>query len=423
MWILPKNHPLSSQFAPEAVASKKDLQRLLDANPALPLMWRSKPSSAKTWLARWKRVYWIQHLFTRTLQPSVAKDFEAKYTESLAVIPAKAKAMPENACCGKTPDSFGHILNDCSAQQTLFSDTSKTSADTLQDLSPTYLQAYEIWATALRQDFLQRKKLAESKERESLLQTLIQLQTSIDGSHTNDSESSSLLLNWNTPNVMDTLPPHSAQAAQHQITKNRQGRKQPATLREQVDPTVTAEYMKNWSTPQSRDYKAPDMPESGNMKRKLEAGYSIDLNSQVKLTNWPTATVSDNHTANLKSTQQKTGSMHSVTLPQAVMKSWPTVRASEWKGCGPKGSQSHTHMMNKEYLCAMVEDLQSPDQDGRNTGGKNRAQLNPAWVLQLMGTTLEKTFFAWRAMPLCHSNQNTPSGTSTTKSSENNKAA
>ena len=35
--------------------------------------------------------------------------------------------------------------------------------------------------------------------------------------------------------------------------------------------------------------------------------------------NLPTPTVSDTYTANLKSTQQKPGSMHSVTLPQAVL--------------------------------------------------------------------------------------------------------
>ncbi len=34
--------------------------------------------------------------------------------------------------------------------------------------------------------------------------------------------------------------------------------------------------------------------------------------------NLPTPTVSDTFTDNLRSTQQKEGSMHSVTLPQAV---------------------------------------------------------------------------------------------------------
>lgn len=44
----------------------------------------------------------------------------------------------------------------------------------------------------------------------------------------------------------------------------------------------------------------------------------IDLDRGVEQVNLPTPTVSDTFTANLKSTQQKPGSMHSVTLPQAV---------------------------------------------------------------------------------------------------------
>lgn len=48
---------------------------------------------------------------------------------------------------------------------------------------------------------------------------------------------------------------------------------------------------------------------------------------------WPTPTVSDIFTSNLKSTQQKQGSMHSVTLPQAV-NMWPAGRGQpqyEWE--------------------------------------------------------------------------------------------
>lgn len=35
----------------------------------------------------------------------------------------------------------------------------------------------------------------------------------------------------------------------------------------------------------------------------------------------------------------------------------------------------------------------SAEQENNNTNGKNREQLNPAWVCQLMGTTLERIFF------------------------------
>lgn len=49
-----------------------------------------------------------------------------------------------------------------------------------------------------------------------------------------------------------------------------------------------------------------------------------------------------------------------------------------------------------------------PLQDNLNTHGK-RPVLNPAWVMLLMGTTLEKTFFAWREMPLYNKPHNSPS--------------
>jgi hypothetical protein len=48
----------------------------------------------------------------------------------------------------------------------------------------------------------------------------------------------------------------------------------------------------------------------------------------------------------------------------------PTPRASEWKGCGPKGSKSHDQWMRKFYLSAIVTD-----------SGK----LNPMFAELLMG--------------------------------------
>jgi hypothetical protein len=45
-----------------------------------------------------------------------------------------------------------------------------------------------------------------------------------------------------------------------------------------------------------------------------------------------------------------------------------------------------------------------PHPDTSSTHGK-RPVLNPAWVFQLMGTTLEKTFCAWQEMELYHKQQ------------------
>jgi DNA (cytosine-5)-methyltransferase 1 len=60
-------------------------------------------------------------------------------------------------------------------------------------------------------------------------------------------------------------------------------------------------------------------------------GYGNGLRETVRML--PTPTVSDTFTGNLKSTQQKPGSMHSVTLPQAAQMDWeqfkPAIRRWE----------------------------------------------------------------------------------------------
>lgn len=54
----------------------------------------------------------------------------------------------------------------------------------------------------------------------------------------------------------------------------------------------------------------------------------------------------------------------------------PTVRASEYKGCGPKGSRSHSHWLAHFYLSAIVTD-----------SGK----LNPTFAERLMGMPADWT--------------------------------
>lgn len=47
----------------------------------------------------------------------------------------------------------------------------------------------------------------------------------------------------------------------------------------------------HWPTPQARDVKSPDMEGSGNYERKVENGWTIDLNSAAA--NWPTPNACD----------------------------------------------------------------------------------------------------------------------------------
>lgn len=87
-----------------------------------------------------------------------------------------------------------------------------------------------------------------------------------------------------------------------------------------------------WPTPQRRDYRSGDDPNSPRMARKLAQGWSFNLNDVAR---------------------------------------WGTPMASDYKGTGPVGSQSHDHDLGRKYLRA-----QATDQGGA---------LNPEFVESLMG--------------------------------------
>ena len=64
---------------------------------------------------------------------------------------------------------------------------------------------------------------------------------------------------------------------------------------------------------------------------------------------------------------------HSIGLADAV-KTYPTPRASEYKGTGPLGSKSHEYRLQKGYLDATAQETE-----------QKSGQLNPTWVEWLMG--------------------------------------
>jgi len=84
---------------------------------------------------------------------------------------------------------------------------------------------------------------------------------------------------------------------------------------------------------------------------------------------------------------------------QVMELAWPTPSARDWRS-----GKSNQHEKNSRPLneVAFHQDKGNTSKDG------NILVLNPAWVLQLMGTTLQKTFFAWREMPSLSSNLNSP---------------
>ena len=65
---------------------------------------------------------------------------------------------------------------------------------------------------------------------------------------------------------------------------------------------------------------------------------------------------------------------HAISLADQVNtpEMWPSPRASDYKGSGPRGSKSQKHMEDRQYLCATAATAES-------------GSLNPDWVEWLMG--------------------------------------
>jgi hypothetical protein len=323
MWILPNNLPLYSAFAQECVASKEDLiehaQNLVGSLTEPQLTWKSKPSSIGTWLSRWNKVYWIPHLFGRTLKPSTENLFVTKYTESLEDILVNHSVLRESEKEPKTTDTCGRIYQALLNQLDLFSASLKTSQDTSQWDFQKFTEAYEIWVTGLRLKSIQRQKLARHTGGNDYSYSQYPTPTSTDfggGTREDFSPKLSEVVNWPTPDIF--MDGNTNQKSNKKNT--------PKNFNEGL----------NWQTPISTLWK----------DGKSSEAYGMNLAEQV---NWSSPTARD----------------------------------------------YRSHFANESEALLIGQQTQ----DNPNMIGKNPV-LNPAWVLQLMGTTLEKTFCEWRAMEL-----------------------
>ena len=183
MWILPKQlHTLA--FVADTKVLGLDLETFSQICEK-SLTWRGKDTAARTWLQRWKRINWMQHLSIRTLKPFHTKSFVDAWTLSLAVFHANHLVLLESVAQLKTQDTCSHTLKTEleSANLELFS--SKTLQELSQQKPETENQFcnmscknWKDWVTQQQQEYSQRVKLAH---------------------HTNANESTSL--GWPTPTV------------------------------------------------------------------------------------------------------------------------------------------------------------------------------------------------------------------------------
>ena len=335
MWILPKQLHTSA-FALDTKALGLDSEEFSQICER-SLTWRGKDSLSRTWLQRWKRENWMQHLCSRTLRPSLTESFVDAWTSSLAVSRVSHSQLLESVTALKTLDtcSLTSQTESESANLELFS--SKTYKESSVARQPTENQfssmsseSWKDWVIEQRQEYSQRKKSAH----------LIR-----------ESESSSL--GWPTASVSD--PEGGSQADRVEWTESG------AKLRKKDKPHMTygaklrdavENHEKNWATPQTFDHvNLVRTPEKLAQTRAEKNAGCMNLREQV---HYP-----------------------EMDHSRKAAKNWATPIEEKVIRVGP------------------------PDQANHSTTGKSQGsqgKLNPDWVEQLMGLPAGWTDFDFSEM-------------------------
>jgi hypothetical protein len=424
MWILPNNHPLSSVFAQEYAESSEDLKEYFDQSE-LPLMWKSKHLSWKTFLRHSKRVWWMRHLSGRILKPSTRTRFETALMESLEVIPVSHSALPETGGGNLIQDTFGRLYTRLLKKAGRHGASLKTSEGTYQWDIPKFTETFETWVTGLSQESIQRKKsVLRTKETDysslPLWKTplsseneggVMEIRSGADARIKLRDQS----VHWSTPDANLWKGAVSEESLIRKDGKSRMDRLTNQTVHANwgtprvstngmngtipLDPKGRIEdQILNWATPVSTLYK----------NGKSSEGYGLNLSEQVTVKKWPTPLSDDVNNVN-----RPPGAYASLT--KDVVK-WPTPVTMD--KMAPKtekalirekeeirpGRTSFSNLRDSVITGPMIGF--QPDKENISTNGKSRARLNPAWSIQLMGTTLQKIFTVPLAIQLLSKPQN-----------------
>ena len=191
MWIIPKNISDTFHFAVDTKELGLDSEEFTQTCEK-SLMWRSKLSQSPTWLRRWKRIKYLQHLSGRILKPSHTKSFLDKLTSSLGDSHANLFPMQEAEKELKTQDTSTptSAMGSEYVDQDLFSwKTLKESSVPKQRQDEVFCsmcsKTWKAWVTSQRQEYSQRAKLAHlTKENESLSWATPQASDHIEGVRT-----------------------------------------------------------------------------------------------------------------------------------------------------------------------------------------------------------------------------------------------
>ena len=379
MWIIPKN--ISDTYPSVVVTRESEVDsEEFSLMCEKSLMLKSKPSLSATWLRRWKRTKFIQHLCSRTLKDSHSESFVDALTSCLVDSPANLSQEQDSRKQQKIQDTCSPTSLKESKSVDPLSCSSKTSKGSSVARQPMENQfstmssdRWKKWVTSQRQEYSQRLK-SERLIRES--------------------ESSS----WPTPAARDWKGYYNVES-------------QKKRFRNLLPDAVEAQEMLSWPTARTSDAEGgrieTEITDKGfrSKRKKSDQWFGAKLRDAVEThENWPTPTVAEGGKIGNNPNYGQLGlSNHPEVHGQKVQRE---KLHKDRKGLSKAGlhDQAKTNKSGKsrELLWGTPKEVDSRaahtdrgksnlgEQVQHNTGKK----LNANWVEQLMGLPV-----GWTQLP------------------------
>ena len=338
-------------------------------------MWRSKPSQSQTWQQRLKRVGYIQHLYTRTLNPSLSTTFLEKWMSSVPDSRVSRFPKLEDETQLMIRDIYTHTSLKESPpvdQLTLFSKTSKESSQVKPQTESRYSNmSSETWKKEVishRGEYSARLKLVRPiNEKESLSWPTATVADIRDGQHLRERTKQ-----WMAEGKVKGINLTHA-------TENKE-------CQELYEKRAT----KNWPTPTATE-KSGINPKTGKGE---------GLSKKAKEQSWPTPTSRDHKDTPGMSFDRKDRKEGRIDcLPRKVY--YDGLQDRDKSSTSGKSQESWPTMSMPQGGAALN------NKRGKNAGhplttavcmekkAKTSMRLNPNWVEQVMGLP----FVGWTQLP------------------------
>ena len=350
MWILPKQL-ITSASAVDTKESALDSEQFCQICEK-SLLWRSKPSTSPTWLRRWKKVKFMQHLSIRTLKPSHTGNFVDAWTSSLADSRASHSQLLESVKQLKTPDTFSHISPTESESANLELFSLKTLRESSQPRQQTgnlfcnmFSENWKAWVIQQRQEYSARLKSAQ----------LIR-------------ESECLSLAWPTSRASDAVGSVEKNVEMTSTgfkLKRQSGISYGAKLRDAVETYEK----KSWATPQVTDVRT-DVRTPSERSPKANKGGCKNLREEVM--------------------QPQNYCFHQD--PAKSNKSGKNQEFHQW--ATPRANEVHPEITEKNRQHLANRNKSNLEEEVAGHCGKATGKLNPNWVEQMMGLPV-----GWTQLP------------------------